>query len=238
MRILTLAPELPGARELAAAARARGLVVLAGHSAAAPGALATMAREGLLVGATHVGNGVPADVHRHNSFVTGALAEDALCATLICDGVHLPPHALRVALRAKRAPPHRHRASTAARGDGALNALCVSDAAPVAGLPAGRYGCFGGEVEVHADGSVRVPGVADRFAGSGACMLDCARVLHALDELSEGELAHMLVTGPLRLLGIDLPALWGEGDPSARRVRYTAAGGFALEDTVEDASVL
>ena len=46
----------------------------------------------------------------------------------------------------------------------------------------------------------------------------------------------MLATGPLRLLGIDPPALWG--DPSARRVRYTAAGGFALEDTVEDASVL
>ena len=52
---------------------------------------------------THLGNGCPAQLHRHDNIIQRLLARDELTACLIPDGIHLPPNVLRNLFRAK--PP-------------------------------------------------------------------------------------------------------------------------------------
>src|SRR5690606_19381238 len=52
---------------------------------------------------THLGNGCPGEMHRHNNITQRLLARDELIACFIPDGIHVPPHALKNFFRAK--PP-------------------------------------------------------------------------------------------------------------------------------------
>ncbi len=155
IRLLTLAPEVPGALRLAEHAAASGVRVAIGHTAASGAQIADAVRAGASL-STHLGNGCASLLPRHPNVIWEQLAEDRLLASLIVDGHHLPPATVRAMVRAK----------TPAR------TILVTDAIAAAAMPPGRYTLAGQEVERDASGRVAAPG-ATNLAGS-ALTLDAA----------------------------------------------------------------
>jgi N-acetylglucosamine-6-phosphate deacetylase len=101
VRMVTLAPELPGAPALLAVLGRRGVVAALGHSQAG----AEQVTEAAAAGArhvTHLWNAMSGIHHRAPGLAGAALADDRLTCDLICDGVHVHPLAVRLAARAKR----------------------------------------------------------------------------------------------------------------------------------------
>jgi N-acetylglucosamine-6-phosphate deacetylase len=131
IRLMTLAPELPGAIELAAHATARGVRVSVGHSNAT--AAETRAAVGAgAVSATHTFNAMRALDHREPGILGVVLTTASLFAELICDGVHTAPELVKLWWRAKG----RHRA------------ILVTDAMSATGMPDGTYHLGGFAVQV------------------------------------------------------------------------------------------
>jgi N-acetylglucosamine-6-phosphate deacetylase len=100
VRIVTLAPERPGSTEYTRAATGAGIVVALGHTDATPEQVRGAARAGATL-STHLGNGTHAVLPRHPNHVWAQLAEDALTATFIADGHHLPADTFVAMVRAK-----------------------------------------------------------------------------------------------------------------------------------------
>lgn len=187
IRLLTIAPELPGAMELIPIARALGIVVSLGHHQADYATMCRAATAGASA-CTHLGNGCPAQLPRHPNVIWDGLAIDDLWMMVIADGVHLAPHVLRSMLRAK----------------GLERSLVVSDCSPVAGLPTGSYRCFDQDVTVAADGSVRTQ--AGALAGSGVALASADATLADLG-YDEHTITTLTCTQPLALLGLDASCL-------------------------------
>ena len=145
VRLMTLAPELPGAPELAVHAAKRGVRVSLGHS----NATAAETRAAIAAGAssaTHTFNAMRTLDHREPGILGEALTDDRLYAELICDGVHSMPEIARLWWRAK----------------GPERAILVTDAMSAAGMPDGEYKLGGLTVQV-AQGRATTDGV---LAGS------------------------------------------------------------------------
>src|SRR5580700_2150444 len=152
IRLVTLSPEWPQAPRFIEAMIQQGVVVSIGHTRAS----ATQISDAVSAGATlstHVGNGADAVLPRHPNYLWEQLADDRLAASFIVDGFHLPPSFLNVALRAK----------------GLERSLLVTDAVMPAGCDPGPYRLGEVDVELHADGSVRLAG-GSRLAGSALRM--------------------------------------------------------------------
>jgi N-acetylglucosamine-6-phosphate deacetylase len=118
VKIMTLAPELPGGLELIRWLTAQGVIVSVGHSEAdydtALAALDAGAKR-----ATHLFNAMSGVQHRKPGLAAAALNEPGFCAELICDGIHLHPQIARLAWRAKgRAGISLVTDATAAQGVG------------------------------------------------------------------------------------------------------------------------
>ncbi|MBZ5645556.1 MAG: N-acetylglucosamine-6-phosphate deacetylase, partial [Acidobacteriia bacterium] len=121
-QILTLAPELPGALELIAAARLAGLVVSLGHTNA--NYEQTMAAiEAGATHAAHVYNAMRPFSHRGTGVIGAVLTSPKVSAELIADGVHVDPAAMRMLIGLKT--PER--------------VILVSDAISATGMPDGKY---------------------------------------------------------------------------------------------------
>lgn len=145
VRLMTLAPELPGAVELAAHATARGVRVSLGHS----DATAAQTRAAIDAGAasaTHTFNAMRALDHREPGILGTVLTSDALFAELICDGIHTAPEMVQLWWRAK----------------GPERGILVTDAMSATGMPDGEYQLGGFTVQV-ANGRAMANGV---LAGS------------------------------------------------------------------------
>ena len=185
LRLVTLAAELPGAEVLARWAAGQGLVVSVGHTLASAEDLDRLTQAGART-LTHLGNGLPHVLPKFANPLLAGLADDRYTAMLIADGHHLPAGVLRVMLRAK----------------GISRALVVSDAAPVAGLPPGRYFTLGNEAILEESGRLHNP-VKGVLVGSSATLLQCLNHLASLGFLSLEELLVLGFYNPLRLLGLD-----------------------------------
>lgn len=206
IRLLTVSAGVPGIEQLIAHAAAQGVVVSLGHHLAGYEAVRRAADVGATM-LTHLGNGVPHEVGRHENPLLAGLAEDRLAAGIIADGHHLPDELVRLIVRVK----------------GMERVLLVSDAAPVAGLPAGRYTTLGNEVEVTADGLVVNPRTR-YLAGSGRTLLECANHAVGAGVLTPADAVRMGVVNPARTIGVDQGALDGPG------VRFDAERGvFVVE---------
>jgi N-acetylglucosamine-6-phosphate deacetylase len=180
VRLMTLAPELPGAFPLISHLLERGVTVSLGHS----DATAEQANEAFDLGVrtvTHLFNAMRPLLHRDPGIVGAALARDDVVVQLILDGVHLAPETVKVVWRA-------------APGRLAL----VTDAITAAGASDGAYSFGSFDVLVH-DGTVRGPdGV---LAGSVLTMIEAVRNLHALGvPLADAVDAATVV--PARTLGL------------------------------------
>ncbi|MCU0796397.1 MAG: N-acetylglucosamine-6-phosphate deacetylase [Akkermansiaceae bacterium] len=96
--IVSLAPELPGAVELIAAARQMGITSSAAHTAATCGEILTAKSAGLSH-LTHFGNAMTPLHHREIGVVGAGLMDDSLKIELICDTIHLCPDMLKLIFR-------------------------------------------------------------------------------------------------------------------------------------------
>lgn len=145
VRVMTIAPELEGAREVIAEAARRGVCVSMGHSDAD----LPQAQAGVEAGirhATHTFNAMRPLDHRDPGIIAEALMDERLTAEIIADGIHVDPLMVRLFLRAK----------------GQENSVLVTDATAATGMPNGRYRLGSLEVEVK-DGRCLRDG---RLAGS------------------------------------------------------------------------
>jgi hypothetical protein len=100
--LVTLAPERPGALRLIEHLVAAGIRVALGHTAATAPQIADAITAGATL-ATHLGNGCPQLLPRHPNVIWDLLAADALAASVIADGHHLPPATVKSLIRAKGA---------------------------------------------------------------------------------------------------------------------------------------
>jgi len=98
VRLLTLAPELPGAMEVIEAATARGVTVALGHSSATVADVEQAVARGARY-VTHLFNAMAPFHHRAPGLVGVALARDDLYAEVIGDGHHVGPEGLAMAWR-------------------------------------------------------------------------------------------------------------------------------------------
>jgi N-acetylglucosamine-6-phosphate deacetylase len=182
-RLMTLAPELPGAIELAAHATARGVRISVGHS----DANAAQTRAAIAAGAasaTHTFNAMRALDHREPGILGVVLTTDSLFSELICDGIHTAPEIVNLWWRAK----------------GPERAILVTDAMSAAGMPDGEYHLGGFAVQV-ANGRAMARGV---LAGS---VLTLDRALENFTAFTGAPLDQAL-----RLLTVNPAAMTGFSD--------------------------
>ena len=182
LRLVTIAPELPGAIDLIRWLRGRDVAVSLGHSAAT----VAEARAGYEAGATsttHLFNAMSGIAHRAPGLALAALLDDAAFVELIADGIHVDPALWPLITRLK--PSDR--------------LLLVSDAIAIAGTGDGRGWIGGLEVEV-AGGRVTLAGT-QTLAGSAIALDSAVRNLVAS---GVGLPAAVAAAGrnPLAMLGI------------------------------------
>ena len=179
--ILGMAPELPGALDLAREMAPSTRVAFA-HSEATY----EEARAGIEAGFSHASRlfcDMPALHHRAPGLVGAVLEAPDVTAALVCDGVHLHPAAVRLAFRLL----------------GEDRAVAVSAAAPAAGLPEGVYRIRGTEFH-RAKGAV----FADqgRVLAGGAAQL-CGGFRNLLDwGIGEGAALRAVTINPARVVNI------------------------------------
>jgi len=182
VRLITIAPELPGAKELIRHAVSRGVRVSMGHS----NATAAETRIGIAAGATsatHTFNAMRALDHQEPGILGIVLSNDELYSELICDGIHSKPDIVRLWWRAK----------------GAERGILVTDAMAAAGMPEGEYQLGGFPVQVK-DGRATARGV---LAGS---VLTLDRALSNFVQFTGAGVEHglrMLSRNPAAMTGLD-----------------------------------
>jgi N-acetylmuramic acid 6-phosphate etherase/N-acetylglucosamine-6-phosphate deacetylase len=157
LRVITLAPEIPGALAAIAAFQAAGITVSLGHTDAD----AAQMRAAIGAGArmvTHVFNAQSALNHRAPGAAGVALSDDRMFPCLIVDGVHVDPAVLKIAFAA------------------AGKAVAVTDSILLAGLEGGAVRQFGGAAaQLAADGVGRRPD--GTMAGAGITLDEGVRRL-------------------------------------------------------------
>lgn len=150
VRIITLAPELTGAEGWIRHIASQGIVVSIGHTDAS----CEQTHQAADWGATHVTHLFNAQTplnHREPGVPGAALTDDRLYAEVICDGIHLHPDTVRLAIRAK----------------GREKTVLITDAMEAAGMPEGTYQ-LGGQTVYVKDGAARLS--SGTLAGSTLTM--------------------------------------------------------------------
>jgi len=132
VRLVTLAPEIPGVLETISILSARGVVVSAGHSMATLDQMREAIAAGIACG-THLFNAMRPLDHRQAGMLGMLLTNDDLKVGLIADGTHLAPEIVKLVFRAK----------------GEKNIFLVSDAMAALGLSPGEYELAGRAVFVN-----------------------------------------------------------------------------------------
>ena len=131
VRIVTLAPEAKGALGIIAALRDRSIVASAGHSNATYAEMVSAIEAGI-THVTHIFNGMRKFHHREPGIIGAALTRQELTVSVIADGIHVHPSAVRLLFGAK----------------GADDIVLISDAIRAAGMSDGSYDLGGLAVTV------------------------------------------------------------------------------------------
>ena len=181
VRLMTLAPELPGAAELAAHATSRGVRVSVGHSNATAAETRKVIAAGA-VSATHTFNAMRALDHREPGILGVVLTTDSLFAEIICDGIHTTPEMVKIWWRCK----------------GAERGILITDGMSATGMPDGDYQLGGFTVQV-ANGRASM---GDVLAGS---VLTLDRALANFIAFTGGSVEEglgLLTTNPAAMTGL------------------------------------
>ena len=157
VKLVTVAPEQPGAMEFIRAATEMGITVSVGHTVAdydtAMAAFAAGATH-----ATHLYNGMPPLHHRSPGVIGAAFDTPGVQAELICDGIHIHGAMVRLAFRLF----------------GRERVILISDSLRTTGMPDGQYPFGGQEIEVHGSRATIV-GHPETLAGSVTSLMGCLR---------------------------------------------------------------
>lgn len=185
IKLLTIAAEQEGAKELCEFAVNSGITVSLGHQLAGYQQIMELSRAGAK-GLTHLGNANPHLVDRHKNALISGLAARELDAMIITDGHHIPDELIRLTLLS-RGPEHT---------------IVVSDASPFAGLPPGNYKTM--DLPIRIDNSGKLFNTETGYlVGSSYTMLECMNYLASLNFLSFSELEMVGFHNPLKFLGIN-----------------------------------
>jgi N-acetylglucosamine-6-phosphate deacetylase len=215
--IVTVAPEIDGAIDLIRDLVSHGHHVSLGHS----GATYEQAMEGVRAGArqcTHLFNRMTPVTHRAPGLAGAMLESDDVIAELVCDGVHVHPAMMRVALAAKR--PDR--------------IMAITDGTAGSGLPKGSKATLGGRPISVRDAAYLDDGT---IAGSVLTMDRAFAKLASEIGLSLPDAATLCATTPARALGLQGLGVIAPGaiadlvvlDRDLRVVQTWVAGALAWE---------
>jgi N-acetylglucosamine-6-phosphate deacetylase len=183
--LLTLAPERRGAGEAIRRAVELGMTVSAGHTNASAEDLRGAVAAGC-TGFTHLGNGMPQAMDRHDNIVCRALDTEGFAYGLIPDGIHVAPQLFRLIHRAVPNDRIYH----------------TTDAMAAAGAPPGRYTIGSIELEVGEDEIVRMPG-ATNFAGSALRPIEGVRRAARMLGVGWRDVWDTFSVNPARLIGLE-----------------------------------
>lgn len=217
IRLITIAPELPGAIETITRACELGIVVSLGHSNANSAETIAAVAAGA-AHATHTFNAMRPLDHREPGILGVVLTDARLTADIIADGIHVSPAVLDLFVKAK----------------GLDRAILITDAISATGMPDGNYRL--GELEVAVrDGHCEHQG---RLAGSVLTLDRAVRNVASHAGVSLDQATQLATLNPARRLGIDaergviasgasadLIALTGKGE-----IAFAMAAGRSSED--------
>jgi N-acetylglucosamine-6-phosphate deacetylase len=181
VRMMTIAPELPGALEVIAEAARRKVCVSIGHS----DAVLEAARAGVRAGArhaTHTFNAMRPLDHRDPGIIAEVLTDRQLSADIIADGIHLAPEIIQIFLKAM----------------GLNRSVLITDAMAAAGMPDGTYQLGPLQVEVK-DGKCTVDG---KLAGSTLTMDRAVRNVTQFAGWSLRDAVRAATLNPARAVGL------------------------------------
>ena len=181
VRMMTIAPEIPGALEVIAEAARRKVCVSIGHSDAEM----PIAQEAVKAGArhaTHTFNAMRPLDHRDPGIIGEVLSDDRISADIIVDGIHVAPSVVKLFLRAK----------------GRNRAVLITDAISATGMPDGRYQLGPIEVDVK-DGKCTSNG---SLAGSVLTMERAVRNVTQLSNWSLRDAVQAATLNPARAVGL------------------------------------
>jgi len=181
LKIVTLAPERPGAIEFIRKASKAGLVVAIGHCAPEPAQIDAAVEAGAVL-STHLGNGAHQVLPRHANYLQKQISTDGLMASIICDGIHLPDYFVKNLIRAKGMP----------------RTILVTDAMAAAAASAGRFTLGDLEVEVGEERKVRLPGTP-YLAGSALTMDEAVSNCARFAKISLAAAMQMATVNPAKL---------------------------------------
>jgi N-acetylglucosamine-6-phosphate deacetylase len=184
-KIVTLAPECDPDFKVTRMLANQGITVSAGHTDASLDQLQRAIDAGLSM-FTHVGNGCPMLMHRHDNIIQRALSlSDRLWLTFIADGAHVPWPALGNYLRCA----------------GLDRCIVVSDAIAAAGLGPGRYTLGHWDIMIGEDMVARAPD-GSHLVGSAGTMDRSTKNLRGHLQLSDVEVRQLTCDNPRKAIGL------------------------------------
>ncbi len=194
VRLLTMAPELPGAEEVIRRAAEAGVHISIGHTAAT----AEQVHDAASWGADHVTHTFNAQTplnHRAPGVPGAAMADDRLYTEFIADGVHLHGDVVQLITRCK----------------GAGKTVAITDAMEAAGMPDGEY-ALGGQPVTVKNGEARL--VDGTLAGSVLTMRKALWNLIHLFGVAPADAVRMCTSTPADSVGEGLLGRMAVGTPA------------------------
>lgn len=184
VRLVNVAAEVPGMPAFVKAVADSGVAVSLGHQLAKSPADVEPCLAAGAKAFTHLGNGIPNEVNRHDNIVYTALVEDRASVMFIPDGHHLPDTVLKLYCRA--VPTRR--------------LIAVSDAQYPAGMPPGEYEVCGAHARLEPSGLLWNP-ARNCLVGATTPLASCMAILRERVGLTADECRAIGRDNALALIG-------------------------------------
>jgi len=190
LKIISIAPEVPGALESIRFFSQRGVVCSAAHTDATLEEFRAGVEAGIRL-ATHLYSAMRPFLHRDPGIIAGVWTEERVAASIIADLLHAHPTALAVARKMK----------------GPRNLILITDAVGAAGLPDGEYALAGQKVRLER-GAMLLSGSRDDLAnavlaGSVLTMDQAVRNLALMLGWPLNEVLRYAAANPARIIGFE-----------------------------------
>ncbi len=205
IKLITVAPELPGAIEFIRKCVASGMVVSLGHHNGTAEDISKAVEAGATM-ATHLGNGCANEINRHHNPIWPQLSHDQITPSIIADGFHLTEEEVRSFYKVK----------------GPDKTILVSDALDLAGLPPGEY--IRGERKLLLTPNVVKLPEEDVLAGAASPISKCVGVIMDYTECGLAEAIRMASTNPAQILSHEDLGTIAPGQ-RANMILFTMEGG-------------
>lgn len=183
VRLMTIAPELPGVDEIMRAAASKDVVLSIGHSAASYQEVLYAIDNGA-AHVTHMFNAMRPIHHREPGVALAALLHNELKIELIADGIHIHPAVMKLLYKVK--------------GDGGI--LLITDAIRACGMPDGDYTFMDQKIKVSEGRAYLADGT---LAGSTLTMEKAVKNMVELVEVPITKAIRMASLNGAKVLGLE-----------------------------------